>query len=183
VVELRGQAELDVPVPVIEQTLKYLKTLEPAPGSLCFGALHDQFICYTIHDLGAFHAMPRNTFSSSSRSQTAEGGPKQYIVMAVAGVTLLFSLIVILYYMSGLFGGGSRVLDTPAWKTAVELSTKLAEQPTFHDVGISVESEKPLKFKVTGAVYATGDIDKLKAAIAELHPDGEFTYEVEVLRR
>lgn len=73
-------------------------------------------------------------------------------------------------------------LNSTAWVTAREITEKLNAERAFQDVGLSVESERPLKFVVRGAVHADRDLVTLDQKLKELRPEGDYEVKVEVLK-
>lgn len=71
--------------------------------------------------------------------------------------------------------------DTPAHRTADEVTQKLLDRVEFADASLVVESNDPVKFKVVGAVRAAGDVEKLKAYIESLQPGIDLEMDVVVL--
>lgn len=103
--------------------------------------------------------------------------------IAVAVVLPLLLIWVIWYVATSMLPPpAAEALDTPAWKTALELEQSLKQDPTFRDLGFSVATEKPLRFIVRGGVHADRDLAALEKRLKELRPEGDYDLEVEVIK-
>ena len=76
----------------------------------------------------------------------------------------------------------AEAVDTKGWTIAIGLNEALSADKAFVDVGFAVETEKPLRFVVNGAVHADQDLPRLIEKIKELRPEGDYDIRVEVLR-
>lgn len=76
----------------------------------------------------------------------------------------------------------AEAVDTKGWTIAIGLNEALSADKAFGDVGFAVETEKPLRFVVNGAVHADQDLPRLIEKIKELRPEGDYDIRVEVLR-
>lgn len=72
--------------------------------------------------------------------------------------------------------------DTPAHRTATEVTQKLLERDAFSDASLIVVSENPAKYQAVGAVRSEADLDKLRAYIQEIQPGIDFEMNVAVLQ-
>lgn len=77
--------------------------------------------------------------------------------------------------------GPARQPTTPAEVKSREISAKLAEDLRFRDVGLIAESEKPMKFRVFGAVHKEADLEPLRQLLEAELPGIELEYEVIIL--
>lgn len=105
---------------------------------------------------------------------------KDRIKLISAVVIFLICLIWLIYFVGSNinWSGPAKPLTTPAWITANELNAKLVERAEFHDVGFSVETERPLRYKVSGMVRTPKDLDKLKAFLVEIRPENDYDLDV-----
>lgn len=104
-------------------------------------------------------------------------------VIAVAIVLPVLLLWVIWYVWTAMLPPPTaEALDSPGWKTALELEQALKQDPTFRDLGFSVATEKPLRFVVRGGVHAERDLAALDKKLKELRPEGDYDLEVEVIK-
>lgn len=71
-------------------------------------------------------------------------------------------------------------LRTPGWNLVHDLNARLVERPEFAGAGFYVESEDPLKLKVTGGVPTEKDLAELRKFLKEIRPEGDYEVEVEV---
>lgn len=108
---------------------------------------------------------------------------RERVKLLAAGAVSVVCLLWLCYYLfsSVRFEGRARAPDTPAWRVANEVSGKLAERPEFADVALNVESERPMKFKVVGAVHAPEDMESLKTFMKEVRPENDYELQVELL--
>lgn len=75
----------------------------------------------------------------------------------------------------------ARQSTTPAAVKSREISDKLVADPRFQDVGLIVEAEDPMKFRVFGAVHKEADMEPLRKFLDQELPGIELIYEVMVL--
>lgn len=105
-------------------------------------------------------------------------------VKLIALVALLsVATIWIGYQVVGMMGGHgtARILNTPGWNQARELTTKLNADLRFNDIGLAVVSESPLQLRAEGLVHGQKTLDELKAFLAAEAPDATIEYQVVVM--
>lgn len=110
--------------------------------------------------------------------------PQKAMAIGASVIILLCTIWIMASIIPALFGPPvAREADTPAWRVAKELNEKLMEEQAFLDVGFSVETESPLRYAVNGAVYSPADMQRLQNLLKELRPEGDYDFNVEILRK
>lgn len=71
--------------------------------------------------------------------------------------------------------------STPGALIAIDLSKKLVDDLRFNDTGVYVETEKPLKLVVNGAVHSAQALDELAEFMRAARPEGDYTIDVVVI--
>lgn len=107
----------------------------------------------------------------------------QRIKLIVAAVVIAIAGIYILTYVVGALtsGGPTKVVVTPAWKTANGVNEQFLADPRFHDASVTVLTEKPPTYKVVGAVRSQKDLEELEAKAKELLGVSDIEMEVELI--
>lgn len=101
-------------------------------------------------------------------------------IYAVVGV-LVLCMAWLIYYISTSVGSGygpPRPLETPAWNDANEINKKLLQDKRFLDVGLSVVTEHPRKYRVVGLVHSSAELAALKDLLQQEASGAELEYEV-----
>jgi hypothetical protein len=107
----------------------------------------------------------------------------QHVKLIAASVVLGIALLWIALSVAPMVVSRPRAkeLDSPAWRSALDLNQLLLKRPEFADTMFDVVSEKPMKLRLVGGVYHPDDVEALRAFIQREAPDLEFEMEVEVL--
>ena len=104
--------------------------------------------------------------------------------LIVLGIIVVCAIWMIYYFASQVsFQGVAKAPDTPGWKVANEINSKLIAEHAFADVALAVVNEKPLKLTAVGAVYSQKDRDRLPEVLKELNSEAEFEINVEIIKR
>lgn len=111
----------------------------------------------------------------------AERSAKIKIITATAILTICVPFILYRVVSSIDLSPPARQSTTPAAVKSREISTKLTEDMRFNDVGLIVEGEEPMKFRVFGAVHNEADLEPLRQLLTQELPGIELVYEVMVL--
>ena len=122
--------------------------------------------------------------SSNFLSNLSNLDRKQKIVGGVAAAVLLICVFMTVRFLVSFIEvrGPAKPPDTPATRTATDLSTKiLALNQKFADVQALVERESPLAIRIEGEVHSEKDLQELKAFIQENLPDAEVVWAVPVV--
>jgi len=86
------------------------------------------------------------------------------------------------YFILSNLGGAtynpSSTPDSPLHSVAHELTMKLNEDIALKDVGFAVEPTTPPKLKVVGMVHSQADLDKVKAQLKVLRPEGDYEIDI-----
>jgi hypothetical protein len=80
----------------------------------------------------------------------------------------------------------TREVDTAAWRLARELNEAVTAKQEFMDTGFVVESERPLKLRLTGGVRTQKDLEDLRQFVSQLRPDApadQLVVDVEILAK
>ena len=74
---------------------------------------------------------------------------------------------------------------SPGWTLVRELNEALVAKDAFSDTGFVVESEKPLKLRLTGAVRTEQDLKDLREYIRQIGSDApadQFEIDVQIMK-
>lgn len=115
------------------------------------------------------------------------GDPQRAKLVAVCTLFVVALLCFIIRVGPALrFRPRAQELHSAAWNMVHDLNAALSAKPAFADAGFSVESEDPLKLRLSGGVRTRRDLDDLQAFVKELRPgrpDDEVEVDVVILQR
>lgn len=108
---------------------------------------------------------------------------KIIVLSSLIGIILLWIAVVAVPMLTP--KPRAQELKTPGWILANELNLALANEKSFSDTSLSVESEEPLKLKLRGMVKSQQELVKLREFLQQLKPEvaaQQYEFEVEVRR-